>query len=413
MSAPAISPTAATTHRDPGTLGMCAVLCTWAWFLYSFNPAVPFLQNEMGLTAGQAGLDGTASAAGSVLAALVLPRLAGVLPRRWLLTGTLCLFGIGVAGLMGAHSLPWTLTGVLVLTIGGNASIAVANAGLVMRHGARSHAVIAEANGIAAALGVVATLTLAWTLGSGWGWQPAVAGGIAIAALAAVAVARYWCTDSPMDLPAQTPSRRRRPAPVAPPVRTRGVFIAYVVLLVCGIGLEFCTTYWGAGFVLERTGASAGLSTAIAAGFLLGMAISRIAGGRLTAWMEPSAIVGCACVLSIVGWALLWTSRAPVPALLGLVVLGLGIGVLYPMGVSLMSAHAPISPDRTQAVATLVGGLAAGIAPLALGSLADAVGTWLAFLVVPLFSVVGVGATLAARALTARVRSAQPPVLAP
>jgi MFS family permease len=96
--------------------------------------------------------------------------------------------------------------------------------------------------------------------------------------------------------------------------------------------------------------------------------------------------------------------------MVGLVVAGFGYGATYPLSIALLLATSPERADAMQSRATLVGGLAIGVAPFALGALSDVAGTHQAFLVVPVVALAGaVGAALGGRAL----RRETAPVLVP
>jgi fucose permease len=104
--------------------------------------------------------------------------------------------------------------------------------------------------------------------------------------------------------------------------------------------------------------------------------------------------VAVAFVVAGIGWAVLWTAGTPVVAIIGLVICGLGVGLLFPLGSALFMAAARGPADTASAVVTVASGVAIGAVPFALGALADQVGVHSAFLVVPGFVVVGLAGVL-------------------
>ena len=86
---------------------------------------------------------------------------------------------------------------------------------------------------------------------------------------------------------------------------------------------------------------------------------------------------------------MLWTTTNPVVAIAGLVIAGLGYGTHYPLAVSLVLRSSDGRPDQAQARSSLGVGAAVGLAPFALGALADGFGAHTAFLLVPALIVVG------------------------
>ena len=121
--------------RDRLTVGLYTPYVVWGWFLYSFNPSVPLLADELGVSAAQAGLHGTAMAVGGLVAAPLTPRAVRALGRRPTVVGAVLLVALGVVGLLVGPSLPWTLTGMLVTAVGGNVLIAAVQVGLAEHTG--------------------------------------------------------------------------------------------------------------------------------------------------------------------------------------------------------------------------------------------------------------------------------------
>jgi MFS family permease len=113
------------------------------------------------------------------------------------------------------------------------------------------------------------------------------------------------------------------------------------------------------------------------------MTVARAVVGRLALLYQPRLLLAGSFLLTIAGWAVAWLVTAPAPALAGLVVVGLGIGGQYPLGVGLVLAAAPGAEDRAAGAMSVGIGLSSGLGPFVLGALADTRGTHEAFLVVP------------------------------
>ena len=378
--------------RDRVTVTFYSVFAVWGWLLYSFNPSVPLLADDLGISDAQAGLHGTAMAVGAILAAFITPRLVRGRGRRPALLASAALITVGVVALVLAPTLVWSLTAIFVLAIGGNAAISASQPGLAIRHGKKSSAVLTEANGVGSAVGLVGPLAVGACVAVGWGWRPAVlvTGVLALVSLGMVARVPVGgaMTAAHADV---------APPPVASGTGRRlGAVPAWCFLttLVAAVGMEFATTYWATGLVIEQTGAGAGIAAATTAGLVLGMTVIRFVVSPLTLRITPASLLAGAFVVAIGGWSILWTATTPAVAMVGLVVSGLGYGALYPLSVALLLATAPHRPDATQAKATLAAGVAIGIAPFALGALADQFGTHQAFLLVPVVALVGGAAAL-------------------
>ncbi|MEN0129503.1 MAG: MFS transporter [Brevundimonas sp.] len=398
-------------RRDRLTFTFYGSFVIWGWVLYSFNPSVTLLADDFDISLAQAGLHGTAMAAGGIGAAFAAPRLVRRYGRRAALLVACGGVIVGTAALVAAPSLPWSLSAVLVLALGGNMAISASQPGLALHHGAAASAAVTEANGVGSSIGLIGPLAVGLTVAIGWGWRPAVAVTIAIAAATAVLVSRQpvggamtppahqgdtltageplligsvealaVAVVDPTDPHDDTDDRRalnRLPA---------WCFLASVV---AAIALEMTTTYWSTDLVREQTGAGAGIATATTAGLVAGMSAVRFVMGPLSLRIPPALILVAGFLVSIGGWAILWTATATGVAIAGLVVVGIGYGVQYPMSITLLIGTAPRAGDAAQARATLAGAVAVGIAPFALGALADAVGIHSAFAVVPVLAVLG------------------------
>ncbi|MBO9556109.1 MFS transporter [Cellulomonas sp.] len=401
-------------RRDRFTVTLYGSFIVWGWLLYSFNPSVPLLADDLGISSAQAGLHGTAMAVGGIAAAFVAPWLVRTRGRRSALVSSCLLVAAGIVAILAAPGLAWSLTAMLFLSLGGNVAIASAQPGLVVHHGPAASAAVTEANGVGASVGLVGPLAVGATVALGWGWRPAVA----VTAVLAVASALLYSR-----LPvggAMTPPRDRRRAseeavvvdlPAATPpdgvsldaqvvddAAERSRRLAripawcFLASLVAGVSLEFATTYWSTDLVREQTGAGAGIAAATTAGLVLGMAAIRFVVGPVSLRVSPALLLAGSFLVSIVGWAVLWTATSPGVAIAGLVVAGLGYGAQYPLSISLLLATASGSGDRAQGRATFAGSVAVGVAPFALGALADAVGAHQAFVVVPVVALLGAAA---------------------
>lgn len=393
--------------RDRMTIAFYGPFVVWGWLLYSFNPSVPLLADELGISAAQAGLHGTAMAVGAIAASLATPRLVRARGRRGAIVVASVLVAVGACGIVAAPGLVWSLSAMVVVSLGGNVAISSTQAGLALQHGSKASAALTEGNGVGSSVGLLGPLAVGACVAVGWGWRPAVAVTAVLALATAVVVSRIPVGGAMT--PPHAPDTAVAPQPG---VRTGSRVPAwcFLVTLVAAILMEFATTYWATGLVIEQTGAGAGIAVATTAGLVAGMSAIRFVVGPLSLRVPPAMLLAVAFVVAIGGWAILWTATTPWVAMAGLVVAGFGYGATYPLSIALLLATAPGRADATQARATLVGGLAIGVGPFALGALSDVVGTHQAFLVVPVVAVVGaVGAVVGGRA----VRGEPVPVVEP
>jgi fucose permease len=101
------------------------------------------------------------------------------------------------------------------------------------------------------------------------------------------------------------------------------------------------------------------------------MAVGRAsAGPAVRRGGRPDRLLAMAALVGVAGFAVLWTSPAPL-AVAGLLVAGLGVALLYPVILGQALGAWPEQPVRAAARCALASGVAIGTAPLVLGTLAD------------------------------------------
>ncbi len=168
------------------------------------------------------------------------------------------------------------------------------------------------------------------------------------------------------------------------------------LFLALSIGGEFSFVVWGSQVVTARTGITDVEATRLASFYVLGMIAGRVAlSTGLGRGSGTLLLVRGSAALAVVGAVVTWQAAQPEVAGLGLLLGGLGISAIYPLGASLALAHAPGAPVRASARLTAASGVAILGAPLALGLVAGSVGVAGAWLVV--LGLLGTGLILVLR----------------
>ncbi|MDO3683047.1 sugar MFS transporter [Micromonospora sp. C28ISP2-4] len=186
----------------------------------------------------------------------------------------------------------------------------------------------------------------------------------------------------------------------------RAYWIAWVPMSVTG-SIEVCLSLWTADVLRTHAGLSAGGASAAVAAIVCGMFAGRLAGGRAALRWAPVPLLLGALTVSLAGFVLFWGSTVGWLAVTGLVVLGLGNALHYPLAISIALAVAGPAADKAAGWSAYSMGVGFGIAPVALGWVADGVGPHPAFLLLPAFIAVAVLLTVRlGRALPAPVRAA-------
>jgi fucose permease len=143
--------------------------------------------------------------------------------------------------------------------------------------------------------------------------------------------------------------------------------------------------FWGPDLLRDRTdfpvawaAASVGLLTA-------GMFTGRFFGAKLAQRWQPNTLLIWSVVLALAAFTVIWTSLS-IPIILGaMLAMGAGLGLHWPLGVARAVIASDGQTDRAAALASIFGSVAIGLAPFALGAVADATSVHQAFLIIPVF----------------------------
>jgi fucose permease len=218
--------------------------------------------------------------------------------------------------------------------------------------------------------------------GTGLGWRSGFLVAVGLFAAAVVLLLRVPAGTPAMGVPAPAPEKVSPGRGIPRPARRA------VALVVTLVAIEFCCTAWVADLLAQRTGLSLAAAASGVTAVLAGMTMARAGIGRLALVQPPRLLLAASFVVTVLGLAVAWVVTLPALALAGLLVVGLGIGGQYPLGVGLVLEAAPGAEDRTVGAMSIGIGVSSGLGPFALGALADARGTHDAFLVVPVLVVV-------------------------
>ena len=145
-------------------------------------------------------------------------------------------------------------------------------------------------------------------------------------------------------------------------------------------------TAWGASFVEDAAEVSVDAAVAAMLGFYAGVVAGRIARQPPDARARPARLLALALAVTALGFAVLWPASSTVQAVLGLLLVGLGLGNLFPLGLAVTVALAPGRAQFASSRAVLASSAAVLLAPLTVGALADATSLTAALAVVPVCS---------------------------
>jgi MFS family permease len=370
-------------RRDRLTWVAYVALAWYAYLQAAPGLVIAHLRDELVMSYSTGGLHVAAFAGGSMVGGVICARLERLLGRRTLLWSAAALMGAGAIGLTQGRVAELTIGSVLVMGIGGGLLLVTIQAALADHHGERRGVALTEAN-VAASIGYVMLIgALSLTAAVDAGWR------VALLASLIVPVLAWW-------------ANRRLAIDAPPPAaaalgRLPGVVWIAAGILFCTTAAEWSIIAWGATFVEDAAKVSTESAVAIMAGYFGGVVAGRILGSRLARRHDAARLLALALAVSAAGFAILWPSTGPAQALVGLLLLGIGLGNLYPMGTSVTMALAPGHAVLASGRVVVMTSFAGILAPLTVGPLADATSLKAALLVVPVLLVLAAGGLILVR----------------
>lgn len=216
-----------------------------------------------------------------------------------------------------------------------------------------------------------------------------------IAVVAVVATGRFTTTlaDVGGEEPEADPDRKT-PLWVIP----RGRILLIGLVGFCGIFPEIAAQDWSAVYMHRQLAASEATAAFTTGMFAVTMVLGRLSGNSVVQRFGAAATVRTCGVIGALGAALVAATHSTVPAVLGFMMIGIGVSVVVPLAFA-AAGHAGPDPTLGMAgVATVAYG-AGLVAPGLIGGVADVTSLRVAFVVVAVLAgLIAVGGGLLGRA---------------
>ncbi|MGA0091296.1 MAG: MFS transporter [Candidatus Nanopelagicales bacterium] len=361
--------------RDRTTLLAYAQLGLLGWFIYAFGASVTLLRDDEGLTRTAASTLSIALAVGGTLGSFV----AAPVVRRWgrglMLRAGAVFVAVGSLIYISDGPLWIVVLGPFIGSLGASFCAVGVSAYLEARQGAAADASLAEANLVASsasllgilAVGVGATTILGWRLG--------------LILLVIVVIALELLRGRSLQpFNVGTEMESRTDAPRLP----RLVWWAVITLILL-TSVEITLLQWGPDLLRARGGLEAGAASATIAAVVIGMIIGRLVGSRIVERVSSELVFGGSIIFAAAAFAFTWLVTGVVPLIIGLTLIGVGIGMHFPLGIGRAMRASAGQPDRAAGWTSAGIGIMSGIAPFALAALADAWGVHNAFALMLVF----------------------------
>jgi fucose permease len=359
--------------RHPLTWATYALVGYFAYLETVLGPLMPFLRAEHGFSYTVASLHFSAFALGAMPVGFFGDRVTGRWGRRAGLWGGGAGMAAGALLLAASPVTVGTVLGAFVMGTSGGLLLITTQAVLADKYGEWSAVAITESNAAASACAILASLAVGGFTALGLGWRAALI--LPVAALVLLA-ARF--RNEPLGRASTQASGK---ASAALPAR----FWVYFGVLFLGVSVEWCVAYWGADFLENGVGLSRSAAATSLSVFFVAMLAGRLLGSRLARGLPGRILLLATFCVALAGFPVFWLSAILALNLLGLFIVGLGVGSIYPLAISVGVAAAPGRTDTAAARLGLAGGGAILTAPFVLGAFADRVGIESAYgIVVPL-----------------------------
>ena len=361
--------------RDRTTLLAYAQLGLRGWFIYAFGASVTLLRDDEGLTRTATSTLSIALAVGGTLGSFV----AAPVVRRWgrglMLRAGAVFVAVGSLIYISDGPLWLVALGPFIGSLGASFCAVGVSAYLEARQGAAADSSLAEANLVASsasllgilAVGVGATTILGWRLG--------------LVLLVIVVIALELLRGRSLQpFNVGTEMESRADAPRLP----RLVWWAVITLILL-TSVEITLLQWGPDLLRERGGLEAGAASATIAAVVIGMIIGRLVGSRIVERVSSEFVFGASIIFAAAAFTFTWLVTGVVPLIIGLTLIGIGIGMHFPLGIGRAMRASAGQPDRAAGWTSAGIGIMSGITPFALAALADAWGVHNAFALMLLF----------------------------
>jgi fucose permease len=338
----------------------------------SVGPLMAFLRTELHLSYTIEGLHFSAWAFGAILAGINGDYAIRLLGRRSVLWGGGGGMAVGAMALIMARQPLWTLLSIVLMGYAGNLLLISMQAALSDTHGEQRSIALLEGNVMASIGAFLAPFGIGLLQEAGAGWRSALV--LVVCTFLLLFVFTRRIPIPAVNAAESTKASIAKRLPIA--------FWAYWIVVIVGMAIEWCITYWSADFLVKE----GGLSKANAAGslslFFVAAVVGRFLGSRLARRIRPSRLVVFSIAVAAAGFLLFWLAPILSLRLSGLLLAGLGIANLYPLAISLTLATVPQQADTASARISLGSGLSVIVVPFVLGAFADRVGLRSAFSIV-------------------------------
>jgi predicted MFS family arabinose efflux permease len=363
--------------RDRLTLVSYAQFGLVGWFIYGFGASLTLLRDDDGLTRTAAALLSIALALGGTLGSLLSARVVRIYGRGALLrAGSLF---VAAGALLYVSGGPFWLIalGPFLGSFGTAVTAVGVSAFLEARQGPAADASLGEANLTASLASLIATFAIGIGATTALGWRS----GMVLLAIVAISL-EFLRGRSIARFNVGTAIESRSDAPRLP-----GLAWWAVLTMILLTSVETTLLQWGPDLLRDRGGLGAAAASTAIAVIVTGMLVGRLVGSRIVERVSSELVFGASIVFSAAAFIATWLASGAVPLAIGLFLVGVGMGMHFPLGIGRAMRASDGQPDRAAGWAIAGVSVMSGVAPFVLAALADTWGVHRAFAIMLVFFV--------------------------
>jgi fucose permease len=370
-------------RRDAFTWATFGALVAFGFLNAVLGPALPYLRAVEHISYVVGALHQVAFAVGGGLAGLLAARRQRETGRATLIR--LGLVGAALAGLgLGyGDQVAVTVVSAFFVSLLGTSALVRLWAALADAQSRWRTVAMTEGEVCVSLGGIIAPLLVGGLAGTALGWRFAfvLGGAMVLVAVLGTGIARFPPSSiAPVSEQRRSgPRRRRRPS-------------ATLVIVFAIVALEFSLSFWLASYLHDSVGLDRALAATMVSGLYAANLAGRVLTSRLARRLSARVLLMASLIVSLLGMPVLLTATGAITAAVGLLLVGAGIGALFPLTSSIHVASNPGTADSAMGQVLAVAAIGQVVGPLAVGVIAQSAGLRLGLVVLPVLALVAASA---------------------
>lgn len=128
---------------------------------------------------------------------------------------------------------------------------------------------------------------------------------------------------------AEPPENKQRVLPLKEIIKIKGI-VPIWLMFIASCSVEACCTTWGSTYLVEHRGFDISDAAKTVTLYFIGLALGRILSGLISNYFTPRKIMAIGMAVLAVGIMVLIIASAPILGGIGLFLIGVGVGPIYP-----------------------------------------------------------------------------------